>query len=463
MKWVRFLFHDRVIHASVIVLSILYGLAGSLINLHRLWQYDLGYYDFGMFAVPLWKVSRFSAPVIDHFSVGGKINFADHFNPSIFLLSPLYWFTHRPEILLIAQSVLVAASGYVLFRIGLHIVKHAFLAACVVIAYFLFTGLQYAVYSDFHELTVMAFFLMVTYWAIITARKKTYWIFFILTLGFKESLFLLGIGISVFIYFYRKEWRRIAVVSGLFSVVWGYVAFRIIRTLTGGHYYYGYETDPRAMIGALFSPVIKLKTLGWTALSFIGLPLLVPPLWVLYGLHYGHRFLTEGSTRWDLGLHYNAEVAPSLAVGAFLGLQVLQKRFPQKLVVGLACCMVFVTLFLHRFVLRGPLGLAYNPAFYAHTKNFVYLDTLVSKVPPTGRIAAQNNLTPPFFHRDVRILRDNYSLHNPDYIVIDAHDGQKITNYLGIKDIKVLLQKIQKDRRYRVYYAQGDQYIFKRK
>ena len=120
------------------------------------------------------------------------------------------------------------------------------------------------------------------------------------------------------------------------------------------------------------------------------------------------------------------------------------------------------SLILHRFIFHGPLGLAYNPVFYAHTNDFKFLDKLVSKVPRNARISAQNNLTPPFFHQEVWILRDNYRYMNPDYIVIDARDGQNPTNYLGISDIKVLKDKINGDKRYKIFYHDGDQYIFRK-
>lgn len=161
----------RICDITVYLLCGLFALAGSLINLNRFWQYEAGYYDFGMFDVPIWKVAHFQLPIINHFLVSGKINLADHFNPSIYLFSPLYWFTSRSEILFIAQDILVALSGFVLYRIGIELLKNPFLSLSVVIAYFLFAGLQNAIYSDFHELTVMTFFLMMVYYAIFTKKK----------------------------------------------------------------------------------------------------------------------------------------------------------------------------------------------------------------------------------------------------------------------------------------------------
>src|SRR5690606_312203 len=90
---------------------VIFALFGSLVSLHRFWQYDIYYYDFGIFDQALWKVAQFKAPIIEHLVVGGKWIFADHFNPSLFVLSPLYWFTDRSEIMLVAQAVCVALSG----------------------------------------------------------------------------------------------------------------------------------------------------------------------------------------------------------------------------------------------------------------------------------------------------------------------------------------------------------------
>src|SRR3989338_7257533 len=114
MKAVKKKFHflekllsDRNIHIAAIAMCALYALAGILINLNRFWQFDLGYYDFGMFDRPIWNLAHFKAPIIDHMVVGGKINLADHFNPGIYLLVPIYWFTDRSEALLIVPSIAI--------------------------------------------------------------------------------------------------------------------------------------------------------------------------------------------------------------------------------------------------------------------------------------------------------------------------------------------------------------------
>ncbi len=444
----------------------LFSLAGILINVNRFWQYDLGYYDFGFFDKAIWSVSRFQLPITDHFIFSGKIIFADHFNPSIFLLTPLYWFTTRSEALLIAQSILVGLSGYILFLIGVKVLKNYFLSFSVLLSYFFFTGLQNAVYSDFHELTVMTFFLAMTYWCIINGRKKPFFLFLILTLGFKESLFLLGIGLSFFIYFFKKNWRKTAIICFFISAAWGLLSIKVIIPYFSQGLYNSspiLEGGIGDIAGRLITPSIKIKTVFWTMLSFLFLPLLAPSTWSILVLNYIHRFLMAGPTRWDLGLHYNAEIAPTLAMASILGLYLLQKRFSKKIISIIALTLILNGFILYRFIFHGPLGLAYHSAFYEHTKDFYFIDKMVKVVPKNAKVLAQNNLTLPFLHQDVWILRENYKIHNADYILIDIRDGQNPSNYLGINDLKKLFNTIKNDTNYKIIYHEGDQYVFKRK
>src|SRR3989344_5916774 len=173
-------------------LCLVFISASILVSLNRYWQYEVFYYDFGIFDQAIWNVSRFQPPIIDHLVVSGKWIFADHFNPSIFLLSPLFWFTDRSEVLLIAQAVVVGLSGFIIYIIGRSLTNNAFFSLSILICYFLFIGLQNAIISDFHEVTVMILPLTLLFWAILQRRIWFYFVFFLVTLGFKESGFLLG-------------------------------------------------------------------------------------------------------------------------------------------------------------------------------------------------------------------------------------------------------------------------------
>lgn len=257
---------------SAYTLCALFILAGILVSLNRYWQYEVFYYNFGVFDQAIWKVSRFQAPTIEHVLVGGKWIFADHFNPSILLLSPLYWITDRSEILLMTQAIFAGLAGLVLYKIGIEVLKDKILSLGILACYLFFVGIQNAVITDFHEITVMTLPLAITFWTIIKKRAVLYSIFLLLVLGFKESTFLLGAGIGIFIYFYNRHWRKIALVTIGASLLWGFLAIKVFIPYFSEGVYLHAPSLPDGFINkavALVDHPLKRETLFYSFLSFV--------------------------------------------------------------------------------------------------------------------------------------------------------------------------------------------------
>jgi uncharacterized membrane protein len=457
-------------HLLAIIESILFGIIGSIISVVRYWQYDAYYIDFGIFDQAIWKVSRFQAPIIEHFLVGGKWIFADHFNPSIFFLSPLYWVTNHSEILFIAQATTVGLSGYVLFLIAREISHHDLWALSLLTCYFLFVGLQNAVITEFHELTVMTLALSLTWWAVVKKKKILYFFTLLITLGFKEALFPLGIGLGIAIFFLEKKWRNIAIVTIGISIIWGLVSIKIIIPyFSGGEYIYSPQFPSGIVntVGGFIDKPEKRQTLFYSFVSFGFLPVFSVPFWAAIIQDYALRFLPEGfTTRWNLGLHYNAQSAVILFLSSIYTIQAsLKNKIFKKYSPYICIGLVGVSLFLNRFILNGPFNLVYNPAFYQHTKDFAFLDDLVRKIPGNVSVMTQNNIAGHFTHQPVYLLNPNYILDNPDYIVFDLRNGQGPTNFFGIPrghTAESIFDAVTKDTQYQILYRTQDQYIFKR-
>lgn len=450
-----------------IFLCILFSIAGMLVSLHRYWQYEVFFYDFGIFDQAIWNVSRWQPPIFEHLALGTKWIFADHFSPGIFFLSPLYWFTDKSEILLISQSTIVGVSGFVLYKIGEFVLKNKFYSLSVVINYLLFVGLQNAVISDFHELTIMTLPLMLSFWFLI--KRKTYLFFFLLLLmlSFKETTFLVGIGIAVFIIFFDKKMYKAAGLTLVLSIMWGILSIKfIIPYFSGGTYIYA-PTLPEGILGKTLAFVdhpLKRETLLYSFWSFGFLPFLAPGFWVLLFSDYGSRFLTIFCcSRWDLGLHYNAPTAVVLALSSVFGIRFLLKTRFKKYMFLFCILLILNSLFLYRFKLHGPFALAYNPAFYEHTKDFRFLDELVKKVPKRSSIMTQNNLAVRFTHQKVWLLTKNFKDYAPEYIVIDNRLGQNPNNFFLTKDVPKIIQTLQKDSSYRLIFATEEQFLFKKR
>lgn len=456
------------ITAIAFIISGLFIIAGSLVSLHRYWQYEAFYYDFGIFDTVIWNVSRFQPPVIDHLAVGERLIFADHLYPSLFIFSPLFWITSKSEILLILQAVCVGLSGLFLYFIGNKIIKNRFYSLSVLICYFLFVGLQNAVITDFHEVTVATLFFMLSYYFIIKKKTLLYIIAFLLLLGFKESNFLVGVGIGFSIFFINPRWKKLAVFSVLLSVLWGIISTGfIIPYFSGGRYVYeaSISYNPLSIISSLFNHPIKIKTLFYSFLSFGFLPLFSPPFWLLIFQDMLTRFYpAQWATRWDLGLHYSALLAAIMGVSSVFTFRFLNNKIKNKQILKIIGILLIINaVFLYRFVLRGPFGLSYNPAFYAHTKDFTFLDKAVKKIPSNTSVMAQNNLATRFSHQKVWLLQEgNYKVKKPDYIIFDKRPGQNPNNYFTIDNLDAILAELTEDPDYQLFYQDGDVYIFKK-
>jgi hypothetical protein len=163
-------------------------------------------------------------------------------------------------------------------------------------------------------------------------------------------------------------------------------------------------------------------------------------------------------------LQYNAQSAVILSMGAVYGLLNLMKiKKITKLIPYIGIILILDALFLYRFVLRGPLALAYNPAFYAHTKDFSFLDKLVEKIPPRATVMTQNNLAVRFTHQKLWILRSDYQTLKPDYILIDNRKGQSANDFFAtVGDVDAIINNIKRDPNYKEIADTKEQFLFKR-
>lgn len=461
-----------------IFLAAVFILAGSIVSVLRFWHYDVFYYDFGIFDTAIWKIAHLQAPIIDHLVVGGKVIFADHFSPSVFLFSPLYWFTDRGEALLISQALFVGLAGLVIYLTGVWVLKNPsaslrtskLASLSVLISFYLFIGLQNAVISDFHEATVATLPFALTFYSIIKKNLKWFIVFGLITLGFKETMFLLGIAFGIFILFFNKKWLKIGLATSIFSLLYGFLAIKlVIPHFSGGFYFYSQNLNFEfaRLITSFFDNSMKIDTMFKTFWSFSFLPVLSPAFWLLIYEEFITRFYSNvGTTRIDLGLHYSAILSVIMAVSSIFGLKFIISKISRLKFNLLLIIIILNSIFLYRFVVHGPLALSYNPAFYKQTKDFDFLNKMVQMIPKNASVMTQNNIAPHLTHsKNVWLLKIDYEKYRPDYILIDNRPGQNPNDFFGSdRNLNVgdFVSKISEDKNYKLIYKTKYQFVFKR-
>lgn len=429
--------------------AIIFALLGSLISIHRYYQFDTFYYDFGIYDQAIWKVAHFAAPIIDHHNVGGNWIFGDHFNPSLFLFSPLYWLTSRQEIIYLAQAIMAALAGFIIFLASRHLTMSGFLSLIVQLCFYLFAGLENAIITDFHEVTIATLPISLMLYALVTDNKKLYTYSTIWFMLYKESSFLIATGIHFYAFVTKVSWRKYISIIALSCIGYSYLAMRVFIPYFSSNFQYNVLTGKTldSAIRDLYLPSIKIKTVSDSLASFSFTALFTPLLWPTYFFHYAARFLSEAGTRWDIGMHYNAEIAPIYAFSLILVLQKLQTK-SIRLASLLGILFASSALYMNYFKLKRPFFMGLNPALYAASARTVEIRTFIRDLPVGPTIMTQNSLAAHLSHHNVLLMRDDYHKFDPDYIFFDTNPDQNGNNWFGLKDKDKFMQNVASDPAY---------------
>lgn len=453
----------------IIGFIILYTLAALTVSLNRYWQYQSFYYDFGFYDTAIWQAAHLQLPIVDfvNFKDQEKIIFANHFNPSLFLLSPLYWFTDRREILLIWQSLSVGLAAFIAFRLAREKLKSGIAVLALVVSFLGYIGLQNALISEFHDITLAVLPLTVLFWAIAKKHWKLFFLFLLILLGLKESLAGLGVGLGVYILLRERRYYQIALLTIVLSVLWGYVTTRhIIPFFEGDLYYFtpaNLPSNPIEWLSVFVDNPTKLQTVFYSFLTFGFLPIFDIAVLPSILENFFERFVLSSDKRWDLGLHYNATLSPLMFMGSIAVYSFMESRKKLKLFVPLySLVVILMVVVLHRFILHGPLGLFYNPVFYQQNERVRYVDEFVKNFPQSGLIMTQNDLALRLSHQRVKLLRSNYQKINPDHVILNLTPGQNPNSFFPLSYEKAIVLKdnLSQDKSYTLKKYAAELYIF---
>lgn len=299
-------------------------------------------YDLGIFTNVMWNLTHGYGYVS---SVKGGINlFSDHQSPTFWLLAPLFWLVPRPETLLGAQALGLAAGGPALYyltrtRFG----TGHWAPATLPWLYWAYLPMRNANGFDFHPEVFMLPLFLWAFAAFVSGRrwaKALGLLALIAALGAKESAPVVAVGIGVAWALTGARWQGAALAAAgvalfLFDV-------KVVPAMFGDDYGYmdlygrfgGGIGDvllaPFTQPVYFFSQIInleRLRFLFWTLAPLGFLPLFdwraalaaLPPYLML--------FLSEGDQRVRIIFHYGIEPGSALFWALPFGLAAFARRF----------------------------------------------------------------------------------------------------------------------------------------
>jgi uncharacterized membrane protein len=391
-------------YKSETIVSLVFLILYSLISLVNHYNFRTAALDLGMFNHAL---HSFSQGKMNYFTLdlsGNSPNyFADHFSPLTLLYTPLYYIFGSWTLLLVQiAAILFGALGcYKIARIRLPEMRFPFL----ILVFFL--G-QWAIVSalafDFHNNVVAAMFVPWFFYYLLTEKRISALVFFVLILFAKENMalwmffiilgFMLRNGFRNFFETF-KTYLKFEIPLMLISLIYFYVVVSMIMpSLSNGEAVnqiarfgrlgssipeivayvisHPFETFKLLFISQLEDPVsfgIK-RELHMVVLFSGGIALLLRPAYLLMlAPIYAQKLFSDNMVIWGINGQYSIEFTPILGLAL---IDLLVKIRTAKLQQITLFSSVFLVIATNFYTLKNRVSVWYDATTYDITRSIHY-------------------------------------------------------------------------------------------
>lgn len=453
-KWIGSHVHETV----VIVLSFIYTVYFSTVSMLRYEHYYTGRFDLGNMVQTVWNtvhgnIFMFTNP--DGVEQVSRLAF--HADFILILLAPLYALWQDPKMLLLIQTVVVAAGAYFVYLLSKEVLKDKNISVVLAFAYLLNPGVQRANIYDFHAVVLATTFLLATFYFLI--KKKYVWfiVFAILSAICKEQIWLIIALFGFFVMILHRKWLFGAVIAAVsIGMFFFLVDYAIPNSLKGSHfaieYFSEFGSSPLDIAKSIiFSPDKVLQTameeervkflrqilspLGYLSLAF--------PFYLIFaGPDLLISLLSSNANLYQIYYQYTATMTPFIFISAVYGIWVIQKLVtkvfrsnrdsgPSK--AGRQARMTFRLVVvghllywsLHTVYMFGPLPGSKEPNTAMFTRPFhdkAFIDSYISQIPEDASVSASNNLGSHLSQREVIYVLPQ-GIDRADFVIISDKDS----------------------------------------
>lgn len=460
-------------HPQVSLLTIVtacYTIYFTVVSFLRYDNFYTGRFDLGNMAQTVWN------------SLHGKIFFftnpngteqisrlAFHADFILVLLAPFYALWQNPKMLLLIQTLVVAAGAFFVYIIARDVLKHRNLALLFSFIYLLNPSVQRANIYDFHAVTLVTTFFLATYYFFLKKRYGLFILFAFLAALCKEQIWLIIALFGLLVLFIHK--KRILGVSIFFvSVAMFYFLFwyAIPKTLGSQHFALAYLSDfgdsPTQIIKSIiFSPEKILQTIMQPArldyLKQLFMPLgylsvLFPFFLIFAGPDFLIDLLSNNPQLHQIYYQYTATITPFIFLSAIYAVFYLRKlkfltnTFSPTVLNGIIILYLLIFSFSSAY-LYGPLPGAREPNLDMFTRQLpdrAFIDAFLKTIPKKYSVAASNDIGSHLSSRE-NIYNIPYGLDRADVIVLllDGTDPQAKAAYMRVKKDKHYYEVVHKD------------------
>lgn len=467
---IKFISKLPIIFLIILIFTIIYSLISLASHNHfQTFAWDLGFFD-----QIIWKASR--ADFISYSTIAHENLLADHWQPVLYLLAPLYLVRSDVRIILVAQSFLVVVAVYPLYQIAISVSKNILFSLALAVAYLLFLGTQWTILNEFHQNAFVPLFLSIIFYSLHFKNKIWYWLAILGLLFTKEewSLLVASLGIVVAVKYKLIATGLKTVFLGIimfFSLVYFVMPFFSVQGKYS-HFNFGeagftpidvikkITLEPSFLIKSMISPSVKLKTVFESFFAFGFLPLSNLTLLIPIIQQFVTRFIYSGPqfTKWTNVNHHAAPLGILLAVSTAYS---VTKYYHSKKILTLIGIYLLFFAVLQDFILKGPLNSIFKADLYKTHDWMIDNYQVLKLIPQDVSVAAQNSLVPHLSQRNQIYLLPEVK--DAEYIMIDYHEGPNKYAPLNITQMEECERYILRSGQYEIISQINLAKLFKRK
>ncbi|HZE87126.1 MAG TPA: DUF2079 domain-containing protein [Methylomirabilota bacterium] len=466
-------------HKHILILCALFFIYIAYFTPITFLRYDnfyAGRFDLGNMAQTVWNTTR--GRVFMFTNPNGTDNIsrlAFHADFILVLLAPLYALWPNPKMLLLIQTVVIAAGAFFVYLIAKLIVKNKNISLTFALLYLINPSIQRANLYDFHAVTLATTFLLATYYYFLKKRYD-YFLFFAILAGMcKEQVWLIIALFGLFLVIFQKKYIFGSILFIICTVTTFYLITHAIPQALGSQhfalsYYSDFGDSTSGIIKAIiFSPTKTITTLlqpdriaylKQLLLPLGYLPLLAPLLLIFAIPDLFINLLSNNDQLHQIYYQYTATISPFLFLAAIYGLYFLKKLFPKAQSTLLITYLLIVSL--TAAYAFGPLPGMHEANTDMLTKqipNRAFIDKYLSHIGKRFSVAASNNIGSHLSQRQ-RIYALPLGVDKADVIVFLLTDSEQPQS---LKAERELVQKLKQDPAYQLSIEKDEFIVFKKK
>ena len=392
----------------------------------------------------------------------GISRFSIHYEPILFLISPLYLVLPNPKTLQVLQTIVVALGAFPAFWLARLRLRNEWASVGIAALYLMYPALQWAVIFDFHAVTLTASLLLFTLYFMYTRRTILLFVFAILAMACKEEIPIVVAVYGLWSIVFQRRWRTgiaLIVVAGIWTGIGLYVVHLASPTghsLLASRYSYLGNGPVQILKTFIKHPrqILKEHVLDHDHLFYLRtlfaptayLALLAPWVWVLALPTLALNLFSSYPNQYSGLYQYDAEMVPVLIFSTIEALVLImwlaQKFFgwlrirstqneslepsaPAKrshwiayngLLLLLLCAILYSV-----YHADYDRGVAFSQTFKWPVQEAHYAEAqpIIAMIPPDASVSAQSNLVPHVSQRS-HIYQFPYGDTIADYIFLDA-------------------------------------------